>query len=55
MLFNNLIPLTTSLWVYFTFGEAITSTFCMALILIVAGVVIGQVDWAKIFRLPECF
>lgn len=55
LLFNNLIPVTTSVWVYFTLGEAITSTFFAALILIVVGVIIGQVDWAKIFRLPESF
>jgi drug/metabolite transporter (DMT)-like permease len=55
LLFNNLIPLTTSVWVYFTLGEAITPTFFVALVLIVVGVVIGQMDWAKIFRLPESF
>ena len=55
LLFNNLIPLTTSIWVYFTLGEPITPTFCVAMILIVIGVVIGQMDWAKIFRLPESF
>ena len=55
LLFNNLIPLTTSVWVYFTLGEAITPTFFAAMILIVVGVVIGQMDWAKIFKLPESF
>ncbi len=55
LLFNNLIPVTTSIWVYFTLGEPITPTFCVAMILIVVGVVIGQMDWAKIFRLPESF
>jgi drug/metabolite transporter (DMT)-like permease len=55
LLFNNLIPVTTSIWVYFTLGEPITPTFCVAMILIVIGVVIGQMDWAKIFRLPESF
>lgn len=55
LLFNNLIPLTTSVWVYFTLGEAITPTFFAALVLIIFGVVIGQMDWAKIFRLPESF
>ena len=49
MLFNNFIPLTTTLWVYFTLGEPITPTFCAAMVLIVAGVVLGQTDWSKIF------
>jgi drug/metabolite transporter (DMT)-like permease len=55
LLFNNLIPVTTALWVHFTLGEQITSTFDVAIILIVTGVVIGQADWAKIFKMPECF
>jgi drug/metabolite transporter (DMT)-like permease len=55
LLFNNLIPVTTSVWVYFTLGEPITPTFCVSMILIVIGVVLGQMDWAKIFRLPESF
>jgi len=53
MLFNNFIPLTTTAWVWLTLGEPVTPTFCMAMALIVAGVSLGQVDWAKIFRLPE--
>jgi drug/metabolite transporter (DMT)-like permease len=55
LLFNNLIPLTTTLWVHFTLGEAITPTFCVAMALIVAGVLLGQMDWAKIFKVPESF
>jgi drug/metabolite transporter (DMT)-like permease len=55
MLFNNFIPLTTTWWVYLTLGEQITPTFCAAMALIVAGVAIGQMDWAKIFRMPESF
>jgi drug/metabolite transporter (DMT)-like permease len=55
MLFNNFIPLSTAAWVYFTFGGAITPTFCAAMILIVIGVLIGQVNWSKIFKLPESF
>ncbi len=55
MLFNNFIPLTTTVWVYLTLNEPITPTFCAAMVLIVAGVAIGQVDWAKIFRMPESF
>jgi drug/metabolite transporter (DMT)-like permease len=55
LLFNNLIPLTTILWVHFTLGEAVTPTFCAAMALIVTGVVLSQVDWVKIFRTPENF
>ncbi len=55
MLFNNFIPITTTLWVYFFLGEPITSTFCAAMVLIVAGVLLGQMDWSKIFKLPEGF
>ena len=55
LLFNNLIPLTTTIWVHFTLGEPITPTFCAAMALIVAGVLLGQVDWSKVFKLPESF
>ena len=55
MLFNNFIPLTTTVWAYLTLGEPITPTFCTAMALIVAGVAIGQMDWAKIFKMPESF
>jgi drug/metabolite transporter (DMT)-like permease len=55
MLFNNFIPLTTTAWAYFILGEPVTSTFCAAMALIIAGVVLGQADWSKIFRTPESF
>ena len=55
LLFNNLIPLTTTLWVHFTLGEAITPTFCAAMVLIISGVLLGQVDWSRVFKLPESF
>jgi drug/metabolite transporter (DMT)-like permease len=55
LLFNNLIPLTTMLWVHFTLGEPITPTFCAAMILIVTGVALSQMDWVKIFKTPENF
>jgi len=53
MLFNNFIPVSTAAWVHFTFGEPITPTFCAAMILIVAGVLVGQMDWSKIIKTPE--
>ena len=48
-LFNNLIPLSTMSWAHFTLGEPVTPTFWVAMLLIVAGVLIGQADWQKIF------
>lgn len=55
MLFNNLIPLSTMLWANYFLGEPITHTFWLAMLLIVAGVILGQTDWVKIFKLPESF
>jgi len=55
MLFNNLITLSTMLWAHHFLGEPITPTFWIAMVLIVAGVVLGQGDWVKIFKLPESF
>jgi drug/metabolite transporter (DMT)-like permease len=55
MLFNNFIPLTTATWAHFLLGEALTPTFWVAMILIAAGVAMGQMDWSKIFREPEGF
>jgi drug/metabolite transporter (DMT)-like permease len=55
MLFNNFIPLTTATWAHFALREPITPTFCAAMILIVAGVALGQADWSKIFKEPESF
>jgi len=47
-LFNNLIPVSTMAWAHFTLGEPITPTFGVAMVLILAGVVLGQgigADW----------
>lgn len=55
MLFNNLIPVSTMLWANHFLGEPITHTFWTAMVLIVAGVVVGQADWMKFFKLPESF
>ena len=55
MLFNNVIPLSTAVWAHRCLGEPVTPTFCGAMILIVAGVLLGQMDWSKIFKLPEGF
>jgi drug/metabolite transporter (DMT)-like permease len=52
MLFNNAIPLSTAAWAHFCLHEPITSTFCLAMLLIVAGVLMGQMDWTKFFRQP---
>lgn len=42
LLFNNLIPLSTMTWSHFWLGEPVTSTFWGAMILIAAGVALGQ-------------
>jgi drug/metabolite transporter (DMT)-like permease len=55
VLFNNLVPLSTMTWAHFFLREPVTSTFWTAMILIVAGVVLGQANWAKIFGMPEGF
>ena len=55
VLFNNLIPLSTMLWAHHYLGEPVTPTFWAAMVLIVAGVVLGQADWEKMFKLPESF
>ena len=55
MLFNNLIPLSSDVWACYFLGEPLTHTFWAAMVLIVAGVILGQVDWTKIFGMPESF
>jgi drug/metabolite transporter (DMT)-like permease len=55
MLFNNFIPLTTAAWAHYSLGEPLTPTFFAAMILIVAGVAVGQMDWVKVFKEPESF
>ncbi len=52
LLFNNLIPVSTMAWAHVWLGEAITSTFGLAMVLIVAGVVLGQAPWRKSTPLP---
>ncbi|WP_160164564.1 DMT family transporter [Pedosphaera parvula] len=47
-LFNNLIPLSTMSWAYFCLNEPFTKTFLEAMVLIVSGVVLGQVKWEKV-------
>jgi len=44
MLFTNLIPLSTSLWALVMLKEPMTRTFWVAMILIVAGVFLGQTN-----------
>lgn len=47
-LFNNLVPLSTMLWAHFCLGEPMTSTFWIAMALIVSGVAIGQTNWRRV-------
>jgi len=53
MLFNNFIPLTTTLWAYFLLHEPITPTFCAAMILIVTAVLLGQINWRWKIKLSK--
>ena len=47
-LFNNLIPVSTMMWSHFLLGEAVTTTFWFAMMLIITGVVLGQTRWEKV-------
>jgi drug/metabolite transporter (DMT)-like permease len=44
MLFNNLIPMSTLAWAHFCLGEAVRSTFWVAMVLIATGVILGQTE-----------
>ena len=48
-LFNNLIPLMSTAWACWCLGERLTATFWPAMILIGAGVFLGQPYWEKFF------
>ena len=48
LLFNNLIPVSTMSWAHVWLGEPVTPTFGLAMILIVAGVVLGQAPWRMV-------
>jgi drug/metabolite transporter (DMT)-like permease len=55
-LFNNLIPLSTTVWAHFCLGEPVTPRFWLAMLLVVTAVVLGQTDWQKVLGarwLPE--
>ena len=45
LLFNNLIPLSTTLWAWFWLNEQMSSTFWLALALVFGGVLLGQRKW----------
>lgn len=55
MLFNNFIPLTTATWAHYVLKEPLTPTFFTAMALVILGVAVGQMDWSKVFKLPEGF
>jgi drug/metabolite transporter (DMT)-like permease len=48
-LFNNLVPLSSMAWAHYCLNEPITATFWTAMLLIGAGVLLGQTNWQKIF------
>ncbi|MBC8096816.1 MAG: DMT family transporter [Akkermansiaceae bacterium] len=50
LLFNNLIPLSTTTWAHFCLKEPLTPTFWVAMVLIVAGVILGQTNWQKLLQ-----
>lgn len=46
-LFNNLIPISTMTWSHLCLGETVTKTFWVAMLLILAGVALGQIGFLK--------
>jgi drug/metabolite transporter (DMT)-like permease len=48
-LFNNLIPISSTLWARAWLKEPVTPTFWVAMLLIVVGVGFGQTNWQKLF------
>jgi drug/metabolite transporter (DMT)-like permease len=48
LLFNNLIPLSTTTWAHLWLREPLTPTFWLAMLLVIAGVVLGQTNWQKL-------
>jgi drug/metabolite transporter (DMT)-like permease len=44
-LFNNLIPLSTATWAHFCLAEKIAPTFWVAMMLVAAGVALGQMNF----------
>lgn len=47
LLFNNLIPLSSMVWAHYWINEAITPTFWIAMLLVMAGVLLGQIKWNR--------
>ncbi len=47
-LFNNLIPISTAAWAHVCLKEPISPNFWIAMLLIVAGVLLGQTNWARV-------
>lgn len=48
-LFSNLIPLSNMAWANVCLGEPITTRFWISMLLICAGVLLGQANWQRIF------
>ncbi len=51
LLFNNLIPLSTTAWAAVCLGEKIGPRFWTSMALVLAGVAIGQASWARLVAL----
>lgn len=45
LLFNNLIPLSTTGWAHAWLGEPVSGTFWVAMVLVICGVALGQSNW----------
>jgi drug/metabolite transporter (DMT)-like permease len=48
-LFNNFIPLSNMAWAGVCLHEKITARFWVSMLLIAAGVLLGQANWQRIF------
>jgi drug/metabolite transporter (DMT)-like permease len=48
LLFNNLIPISTMGWAHVWLREPITPTFWLAMLLVFAGVLLGQTNWQRL-------
>jgi drug/metabolite transporter (DMT)-like permease len=48
-LFNNFIPLSNMAWANVCLGETITGRFWVSMLLICAGVILGQANWQRVF------
>jgi drug/metabolite transporter (DMT)-like permease len=53
-LFNNLVPVSTMAWAWACLNEPVTRTFWVAMVLVVAGVILGQANWRAVPAPSRC-